>query len=707
MNFDLRDKVKLHNHYEVDVIGPDGIVKQHAVADNIVLNNFWTMLSRSAYSVYGIAMGTGTGTPAATDTALFNQKFIYDGGISKLAASEAFPTCAYTYKTTVPASASYVGELTEIGIRGRYNPSSWTSILWTHALLKDTEGNPITITKTDIDVLTVTLTIYLTLSATDENFHWLAPSINALCTFFRNPGTSYTLFTSKQLMHCRSVILDDDDCIYSFDYPEGCNIGSSTYDATTKTMAIATTRLGADVGNTNFLNGLVVAGIGGYVYPNSALFANSTIENIRIGTGDGETTVFDVPIEYFIQGSETVKVDGVAQVRTVDYAIDNFNPAEAQNGSMTISNYLKLVPYTDLPIYSKSSTMTALLSRFNNITEYECCLRSEAPLIYEVVEQCPSQKLTHMLVENICLVTNYSWAGLWESDVGRNLIEPHFYETRPNKAFKVYVGTESEVLAQVVAALDDQAHSNTIGDFICILGGLRLIQQVSNDLYYYIENAVGSTSQRLCWIARGSGVRPWSGFATNRTYYNNWKGADRTVNGEAWSFGSVSLSSVSISQTPYMAQACSIDNYKQMYAGCYLRISGGQSRSGPWTLLKEVELSSLPELSTSSGESSNRYTRCGIQSIDETFDDVTYSHYKVELDISEATDIRLADPSTRLFVNPMPTVDILCYAGKKLRFAVPPAADAPITMDCRVDRPFKNSNFVIDTSVSMQFGGGA
>jgi hypothetical protein len=56
--------------------------------------------------------------------------------------------------------------------------------------------------------------------------------------------------------------------------------------------------------------------------PNAELFPSYTIAGIAIGTGDGETVRFDNPLNYFIENSETVYLNGSALVRDVDYTID-------------------------------------------------------------------------------------------------------------------------------------------------------------------------------------------------------------------------------------------------------------------------------------------------------------------------------------------------------------------------------------------------
>jgi hypothetical protein len=46
------------------------------------------------------------------------------------------------------------------------------------------------------------------------------------------------------------------------------------------------------------------------------------------------------------------------------------------------------------------------------------------------------------------------------------------------------------------------------------------------------------------------------------------------------------------------------------------------------------------------------------------------------------------------------------YYEPGLKFTTPPANGAAITMDCQLDRPIKNENWVLDASFSVQFSRG-
>ncbi len=49
---------------------------------------------------------------------------------------------------------------------------------------------------------------------------------------------------------------------------------------------------------------------------------------------------------------------------------------------------------------------------------------------------------------------------------------------------------------------------------------------------------------------------------------------------------------------------------------------------------------------------------------------------------------------------------VICYEEPGLVFTNPPADGAAIEMDCDLDRPIKNENWVVDFSCSVQFSRG-
>lgn len=153
---DLR--ASIHNRFDIEVVdSKSGKVKNKAVAYNIICDQLWTqLLGGNAYFSY-IHYGTGSGTPSTTDKKLFsflgslsagNASYIYDfeNGIVALRKS-----IQLSESTAVGAT------LTEVGIAYSTSENS----LVTHAMLRDMNGNSVSITKTDTDIINIYATVYV------------------------------------------------------------------------------------------------------------------------------------------------------------------------------------------------------------------------------------------------------------------------------------------------------------------------------------------------------------------------------------------------------------------------------------------------------------------------------------------------------------------------------------------------------------------
>ena len=83
---ELKEKLTLHNRFDIKVCDAEtGEVKQTAVAYNVITNQFFRARLGYIEGRYGkimeeplnrILVGTGSGTPAITDTAMFNELLV-------------------------------------------------------------------------------------------------------------------------------------------------------------------------------------------------------------------------------------------------------------------------------------------------------------------------------------------------------------------------------------------------------------------------------------------------------------------------------------------------------------------------------------------------------------------------------------------------------------------------------------------------------
>ena len=307
----------IHNRFDIEVVdAKTGKVKQTAVGYNIICNSLWTrLLTPSSYFEY-IHYGTGSGVPSASDTSLFS--FL---GCTYLNRNEDVITPDWKNGTisrrrkAVLTEAMHVGAvISEVGIGYSDAPSS----LCTHALLKDMSGNPITITKSNTDIITIYATVFVHWSTTTSGVH--VPAIYDMTKFMDYSFFSYLLGGNK--MGAAFMTLTNgcyggvkgsqkNPVRYEYEASEFYRFTDSpipittTYDATAKKIVLTATRIAAPDGNFGGAKGIILYnsvtsfyGIDFYLDSEGAWWPGSTITGESIGTGDGVTVDFSTSFPF-------------------------------------------------------------------------------------------------------------------------------------------------------------------------------------------------------------------------------------------------------------------------------------------------------------------------------------------------------------------------------------------------------------------------
>ena len=161
--------MSIHNEFKFKVVdAKTGEVKQEAISHNMVLNGFFTNICQAYVSdryIKKFWIGQGTGTLDPTRTKLFTYLFnkAVTAGDSAI-LDEGLNRKIYTVTLTELES---VGSISEIGLGD--NKSTSTYRIFTHSLITDSEGNPITINKTDADILYITATVWSKITSPPES----------------------------------------------------------------------------------------------------------------------------------------------------------------------------------------------------------------------------------------------------------------------------------------------------------------------------------------------------------------------------------------------------------------------------------------------------------------------------------------------------------------------------------------------------------
>lgn len=317
-----------------------GEIKQDIKTHNVVLNRLWEIKSLTetdwtmpCANIRGISVGSGTGTPSASDSGLFNELWNLKGTKKVKYFGDEDTGVEITLVATFPANASYVGNITEVGIRVNAYESSYNSDYGnvTHALLQDAEGNPISMNKTDLDELVVTAIFRFTMEGV--GFKLLPLWSSWLGAYFRdNSNASMLCQTFLTVQRAKKGYAGSNaGYVSQGDYSKETGITDLTlqpkpsYNPATHTFVFTNSRVQATAGNTHYYNSLLLNNFGYWTLPNPDIFPFYTIDGIEIGIGDGVRTVFDNPLNYFVQDTEVITVNGVQMTRNVDYTIDYHN----------------------------------------------------------------------------------------------------------------------------------------------------------------------------------------------------------------------------------------------------------------------------------------------------------------------------------------------------------------------------------------------
>ena len=160
---------KIHNYFDLILTNTRTGEEKHYHAENIVLDRYYsTRLVGSSNTIGTIQLGTGVGTLSTNRTSLFSHLISHTyttTGSNTVFYTEVAQLSERRYKITMQTTfieTEANGDLTEIGL----GTGTGNNQLVTHALFTDSENNPITITKTNVDRLTITATLFAEYSIT-------------------------------------------------------------------------------------------------------------------------------------------------------------------------------------------------------------------------------------------------------------------------------------------------------------------------------------------------------------------------------------------------------------------------------------------------------------------------------------------------------------------------------------------------------------
>ena len=190
----------------------------------------------------------------------------------------------------------YVGNtISEVGIAfGAINTN-----LVTHSLLKDSEGNSISIVKTDVDVITIYATVFVTFDTSNPNLRYInLPSSNTLVNYLVGGGSAPTGAFSLNDVQLASPVLGSTS-----------NVTWSS-DTANKQRKTNVPRFATTVGN-GHVKFLEFTNVFSLVLPYSPVFNGQPYSGVNLGVGDGIRDTWDLPSANVKQDTISMRLDGV------------------------------------------------------------------------------------------------------------------------------------------------------------------------------------------------------------------------------------------------------------------------------------------------------------------------------------------------------------------------------------------------------------
>ena len=358
-------QASIHNRFDIEVIDSrTGRIKSKAYAENVICDNLYNYLMATAGYFTHIHYGSGSGTPSASDTDLFN-KIGHGNAIDVACSAGEKDGVAYLRrKMTISESVAVGANITEVGIAA----GTGSGVLCTHAMLKDMNGNIVSLNKTSTDIVNVYATVYVHYSFTgyDNGSIRIHPSL-----YSGDQGLLMFLAGRYSSVSGNGGYFPKSYCAaiggYQYNYQAGKapahGLTSLSLDAASKTITMTLARISAGYGNCggipivqlmDYWNGssganasgsgtsiVLIAGKGSW-YPYSQVTGES------VGTGDGTTVKFalDFPHAY----DAHVYVDGVERDDLEVFDIPNqplFDQLQWISPYSTVDNLIPKLLYKD------------------------------------------------------------------------------------------------------------------------------------------------------------------------------------------------------------------------------------------------------------------------------------------------------------------------------------------------------------------------
>lgn len=305
----------IHNKFEIikrDAI--TGEVLGEWKAENIILNQGWSVILSAACRNFAdyIHFGSGTATPLVTNTALTS--FLGSKSATKVSVDISTISVDDTMKvkkTCRLQDAEFIGStISEVG----FADGSASNTLRTKALIKDMNGNPVSIPKGAGEIIDIFATYYIKMPrnfGTDATMDRKLTGITLLAALSGNEMWNET----KQFNYSKYRPYRDGQS--QAEHQATCTV---TWDVPNKKIIYSAANLISSAANIGGLGSVSVHGIA-FKLPTTGLTQPVLAKEV-VGTGDGSTKDFKVLFGHILNnGTAKAFVNDIEVPATFEYQL--------------------------------------------------------------------------------------------------------------------------------------------------------------------------------------------------------------------------------------------------------------------------------------------------------------------------------------------------------------------------------------------------
>lgn len=287
MKFKSNIGLKIHNRFDIEVKDANtGEVLQKAQAENIVLDRIYTRLLNFQSYFDQIVFGSGTGTLSASRTTLFTR--IGNKAAVTESLVRSYPTSVWTRSIRLGTEEFNGQTIREVGI------SETTTNINTHALITDSEGNPLSVEKTNLKIIDIYATVFVEVYSVDSGCFFYGNGLRDYLTGGTAPANTLGIGSGSSSPD---------------GYPGATLTATRTSNSGEKSITL-TVRFNIEHHNKDVR---AIDWVGGglrWLVPRTGVYTGTDRTNVQLGVGNGSNTKFKIPNTLI--SNLSVFVDGIA-----------------------------------------------------------------------------------------------------------------------------------------------------------------------------------------------------------------------------------------------------------------------------------------------------------------------------------------------------------------------------------------------------------